>query len=75
MEGPLKQDTSLVHAAIEPEEKSGAILTPLFLSTTFVQESVEKYLVTRSAYKWRTTYTDRREANDHPSKSEGTVQT
>jgi len=44
MEGTLKQDTSLVHAAVEPEEKSGAIMTPLFLSTTFVQESVEKYL-------------------------------
>jgi len=50
MEGPLKQDTSLVHAAIEPEEKSGAILTPLFLSTTFVQESVEKYLAKGYSY-------------------------
>merc|ERR1719183_1096137 len=44
MEGNLGQDTDLVHAAIEPEIKSGAILTPLFLSTTFVQESVDKYL-------------------------------
>merc|ERR1719379_440382 len=40
----MKLDTNLVHAAVEPEEKSGAILTPLILSTTFVQESVEKYL-------------------------------
>jgi len=34
----------LVHAAVEPEQRSGAILTPLFLSTTFVQDSVELYL-------------------------------
>merc|ERR1719408_801364 len=44
MPGPLKQDTDLVHAAVTPDEKTGAILTPLFLSTTFCQESVEKYL-------------------------------
>jgi len=44
MPGPLKQDTTVVHAAVSPEEKTGAILTPLFLSTTFTQESVEKYL-------------------------------
>jgi len=39
-----KQKTQLVHACVSPEEKTGAILTPLFLSTTFVQESVAKYL-------------------------------
>merc|ERR1719238_108921 len=50
MEGPLKQDTNMVHAAVIPEEKSGAILTPLFLSTTFVQESVEKYLAKGYSY-------------------------
>jgi len=37
-------DTELVHAAVSPEPKSGAILTPLFLSTTFVQDSVGEYL-------------------------------
>jgi len=37
-------ETDLVHAAVEPEQRSGAILTPLFLSTTFVQDSVELYL-------------------------------
>jgi cystathionine beta-lyase/cystathionine gamma-synthase len=36
--------TDLVHAAVSPDEKTGAILTPVYLSTTFVQESVEKYL-------------------------------
>lgn len=40
----MKLNTNLVHAAVSPEEKTGAILTPVFLSTTFVQESVEKYL-------------------------------
>merc|ERR1719379_2658975 len=40
----MKLDTNLVHAAVKPEKESGAVLTPLFLSTTFVQESVEKYL-------------------------------
>mmetsp|Transcript_25575 Transcript_25575/g.77219 ORF Transcript_25575/g.77219 Transcript_25575/m.77219 type:complete len:425 (+) Transcript_25575:3-1277(+) len=44
MEGPMSLETELVHAAVSPEEKSGAILTPLFLSTTFVQDSVELYL-------------------------------
>jgi len=44
MAGALKDDTKLVHAAVTPDEKTGAILTPLFLSTTFTQESVEKYL-------------------------------
>merc|ERR1719333_7558 len=43
-------DTDLVHAAVEPEPKSGAILTPLFLSTTFCQESVEKYLAKGYSY-------------------------
>jgi len=44
MQGPMALGTDLVHAAVEPEAKSGAILTPLFLSTTFVQDSVEDYL-------------------------------
>merc|ERR1719284_2324367 len=50
MEGPMNQDTSLVHAAVSPEQESGAIMTPLFLSTTFVQESVEKYLAKGYSY-------------------------
>jgi len=43
-EKPLKDDTKFVHAAVTPDEKTGAVLTPLFLSTTFIQESVGKYL-------------------------------
>merc|ERR1719321_96983 len=34
----------MVHAAVNPCEKTGAVLTPVYLSTTFIQESVEKYL-------------------------------
>merc|ERR1712032_25884 len=50
MDGPMNFETNLVHAAVSPEEKSGAVLTPLFLSTTFVQESVEKYLAKGYSY-------------------------
>merc|ERR1719183_256055 len=50
MEGSLKFDTDLVHAGVSPEPRSGAILTPLFLSTTFVQESVEQYLAKGYSY-------------------------
>jgi len=50
MEGPLKLETNLVHAAVSPDPTSGAILTPLFLSTTFVQDSVEQYLAKGYSY-------------------------
>jgi len=43
-DAPLKDDTKLVHAAVSPDKETGALLTPLYLSTTFVQESVAKYL-------------------------------
>merc|ERR1719464_2600748 len=42
--------TKAVHAGVSPEEKSGAILTPIVQSTTFVQESVEKYLAKGYSY-------------------------
>lgn len=44
LEGKLNMETDLVHAAVEPDSRTGAILTPLFLSTTFIQDSVEEYL-------------------------------
>jgi cystathionine beta-lyase/cystathionine gamma-synthase len=37
-------DTDIVHGGVTPCEKTGAILTPVFLSTTFVQDSVDTYL-------------------------------
>src|SRR4051812_15383481 len=36
--------TDLVHGTIAPDEKTGAILTPIYQSTTFVQPSIEEYL-------------------------------
>lgn len=50
MPGKLAQETELVHASVSPEPKTGAILTPLYLSTTFVQDSVEEYLAKGFSY-------------------------
>lgn len=36
--------TLAVHAGVQPDPVTGAILTPIYQSTTFVQESVGKYL-------------------------------
>ena len=44
VEGELGQQTVGVHAGVEPDPRTGAVLTPIFYSTTFVQESVDKYL-------------------------------
>eukprot|EP00611_Tribonema_gayanum_P028465 TRINITY_DN7324_c0_g1_i1.p1 TRINITY_DN7324_c0_g1~~TRINITY_DN7324_c0_g1_i1.p1 ORF type:complete len:277 (-),score=98.30 TRINITY_DN7324_c0_g1_i1:129-959(-) len=42
--------TQLVHAGIDPDEKTGAILTPIYQATTYVQESVDKYLAKGFSY-------------------------
>lgn len=47
-------ETQMVHAAISPEPSSGAILTPIFQSTTFVQESIDLYQAKGHSYS-RTT--------------------
>ncbi len=36
--------TNVVHGTISPDEKTGAILTPIYQSTTFVQDSIDSYL-------------------------------
>lgn len=36
--------TKQVHGGVEPDPVTGAILTPIYQSTTFVQESVDDYL-------------------------------
>jgi cystathionine beta-lyase/cystathionine gamma-synthase len=36
--------TKQVHAGVEPDPATGAILTPIYQSTTFVQESVDTYM-------------------------------
>lgn len=36
--------TDQVHAGVTPDEETGAILTPIYQSTTFVQDSVDAYM-------------------------------
>ena len=36
--------TREIHAGVSPDPVTGAILTPIYQSTTFVQESVDQYL-------------------------------
>jgi len=46
----VSMDTDIVHGGVKPDKKTGAILTPVYLSTTFVQESVDKYLDSGYSY-------------------------
>lgn len=39
----------LVHQGINPDKETGAILTPIVQSTTFIQDSVEEYLVRKNS--------------------------
>jgi len=43
-------DTDCVHAGVTPDPGSGAILTPIMQSTTFVQESIDQYLAKGFSY-------------------------
>ena len=36
--------TREVHAGVQPDPVTGAILTPIYQSTTYVQESVDQYM-------------------------------
>ena len=47
---PLHDDTKFVHAGVKPDPLTGAILNPVCLSTTFVQDSVEEYLAKGYSY-------------------------
>lgn len=40
---PQGLDTLQVHGGVRPDPVTGAILTPIYQSTTFVQESIDKY--------------------------------
>jgi O-acetylhomoserine/O-acetylserine sulfhydrylase-like pyridoxal-dependent enzyme len=42
--------TKQVHAGVTPDPVSGAILTPIYQATTFVQESVDQYLAKGFSY-------------------------
>jgi len=41
---PMDFETKAVHAGVRPDPITGAILTPIYQSTTFVQDSIEEYL-------------------------------
>lgn len=40
----LRDETVYVHGGVDPDPSTGAILTPIYQNTTFVQESVENYM-------------------------------
>jgi len=40
----MKFTTRQIHAGVTPDPVTGSILTPIYQSTTFVQESVDRYL-------------------------------
>ena len=42
--------TQQIHAGVEPDPTTGAILTPIHQSTTFTQASVEEYMATGYSY-------------------------
>ncbi|ESL08614.1 cystathione gamma lyase [Trypanosoma rangeli SC58] len=43
LSAPQGFDTLLVHGGVRPDPVTGAVLTPVYQSTTFVQESIELY--------------------------------
>ena len=40
----MKFSSKQVHAGVEPDPVTGAILTPIYQTTTYVQPSVDEYL-------------------------------
>lgn len=46
----MKFSTKLVHAGVVPDPVTGAILTPIHQTTTFVQRSVDEYMTTGFSY-------------------------
>ncbi|KAJ8608388.1 hypothetical protein CTAYLR_008148 [Chrysophaeum taylorii] len=54
IDGEVGFETQLVHAGVVPDGETGAILTPLYQATTFVQESIDKYMAKGYSYS-RTT--------------------
>ena len=43
--------TRQVHAGVVPDPLTGAILTPIYQTTTYVQESVDRYLAKGYSYQ------------------------
>ena len=42
--------TKQIHAGVTPDPTTGAILTPIYQSTTFVQDSVDEYMAKGFSY-------------------------
>ena len=46
----MKFRTRQIHAGVEPDPTTGAILTPIHQSTTFVQDSIDEYMARGYSY-------------------------
>ena len=46
----MKFRSKQIHAGVVPDKTTGAILTPIYQSTTFVQDSVDSYLAKGYSY-------------------------
>lgn len=46
----MRFTTQQIHAGVEPDPVTGAILTPIYQSTTYVQESIDNYLAKGYSY-------------------------
>jgi cystathionine beta-lyase/cystathionine gamma-synthase len=47
---PMGFTTKQIHAGVSPDPATGSILTPVYQTTTFVQDSVERYLAKGYSY-------------------------
>lgn len=46
----MRFSTEQIHAGVEPDPLTGAILTPIYQSTTYIQQSVDSYLAKGYSY-------------------------
>ena len=46
----MKFRTREIHAGVTPDPTTGAILTPIYQSTTYVQESIDDYMAKGYSY-------------------------
>ncbi len=46
----MRFSTKQIHAGVQPDPATGAILTPIYQSTTYVQDSVDRYLAKGYSY-------------------------
>ena len=46
----MRFTTKQIHAGRKPDPETGALLTPIYQSTTYVQDSVDEYMAKGYAY-------------------------